>query len=34
MMNGYYMGNGGLWMLVMVVLAILVVVALLKYLRK
>lgn len=34
MMNGYYMGYGGLWMLVMVVLSILVIVALLKYLRK
>ncbi len=34
MMNGYYMGYGGLWMLVMVVLAVLVIAALLKYLRK
>jgi hypothetical protein len=34
MMNGYGMGYGGLWMWVIVVLAVLAIAALVKYLRK
>ncbi len=34
MMNGYYMGSGGLWMVVMGVIAVLAIAALVKYLRK
>ena len=34
MMNGYSMGSGGIWMGVMVVIAVLVIAALVKYLRK
>ena len=34
MMNGYDMNNGGIWMAVMVVIAVLVIAALVKYLRK
>lgn len=34
MMNGYDMGYGGLWMGVVLVLAILAIAALVKYLRK
>ncbi len=34
MMNGYDMGYGGVWMLVMGVLAVLAIAALVKYLRK
>ncbi len=34
MMTGYSMGYGGLWMWVMVVLAVLAIAALVKYLRK
>jgi|GEM_PF-2884179 hypothetical protein len=34
MMNGYGMGSGGIWMLVVLVLAVLAIVALLKYPRK
>jgi hypothetical protein len=34
MMNGYNMGYGGIWMLVMGVLVVLAIAALVKYLRK
>jgi hypothetical protein len=34
MMNGYYMGYGGIWMLVMGFLVVLAIAALVKYLRK
>lgn len=34
MMNGYDMGYGGIWMVVVLVLAILAIAALVKYLRK
>lgn len=34
MMTGYSMGYGGLWMWVIVVLAVLAIAALVKYLRK
>ena len=34
MMNGYGMGFGGVWMILLVVIAVLVVFALAKYLRK
>ena len=34
MMNGYYMGYGGIWMVAMGVVAVLVIAALVKYLRK
>lgn len=34
MMQGYEMGYGGIWMLVMLVLAVLAIAALWKYLRK
>ncbi len=34
MMNGYNMGYGGIWMWVVVVLAVLAIAALVKYLRK
>ncbi len=34
MMNGYEMGSGGLWMWVLLVLALLAIAALVKYLRK
>jgi hypothetical protein len=34
MMNGYGMGSGGIWMVVMGVLVVLAIAALVKYLRK
>lgn len=34
MMNGYTMGAGGLWMLVVAVIAVLIIAALVKYLRQ
>ncbi len=34
MMNGYDMGYGGLWMWIMLALAVLAIAALVKYLRK
>ncbi len=34
MMNGYDMGSGGIWMVVMGVLVVLAIAALVKYLRK
>ena len=34
MMNGYDMGYGGLWMVVMGVIAVLAIAALVRYLRK
>lgn len=34
MMNGYDMGYGGLWMVVMGVIAVLAIAALIRYLRK
>ena len=34
MMNGYGMGFGGIWMILVIVLVVLAIVALAKYLRK
>jgi hypothetical protein len=34
MMNGYSMGSGGIWMVIMGVLVVLAIAALVKYLRK